>query len=185
MWQELLEFFFWAIGGDRLGTELAIGHMIVRAIIVFIFGLLIIRVGKRRFYGARTPLDLLMGIIVGSVLSRAINGTARFTETIAATATLVLLHWLFATLALHYNFVRQLSKGVPRLLIEDGAVHYEAMRVSKIGEGDLLEALHLKGFESPDQVKRAWLERSGQISVIPRRYQERMAGSTLHQEGET
>jgi len=130
MWQNLWDYFLWAIGGDTDASELAIGHMMARATIVFILGIIIIRIGKRRFYGARTPLDLLMSVVVGSVLSRAINGSARFTETIVATLTLVALHWLFSTIAFHSDFFSRLVKGAPRLLIEDGEMQYDAMRAS-------------------------------------------------------
>ncbi|MDQ4075638.1 MAG: DUF421 domain-containing protein [Chloroflexota bacterium] len=164
--QEFVDFFFWAIGGDRLGPERAIGQMMVRAAIVFIIGVVVVRLGKRRFYGRYSALDLLMAIIVGAVLSRGINGSARFTETIAATFTLVLMHWLLASLAFQFDRFGDLIKGSEYVLVEEGEIQWDAMRASKIDKNDLLEALRSKGVEELDEVKSAYLERSGEVSVI-------------------
>jgi uncharacterized membrane protein YcaP (DUF421 family) len=60
-------------------------------------------------------------------------------------------------------------KNSERELIKDGKIQEEAMRKSKIGENDLLEALRQKGqVEKPEQVKSAYLERDGNITVIPK-----------------
>lgn len=56
MWHQVSDFFFWLVGGDADENQLAIGQMIVRAIIVFVSALIIVRIGKRRFMGAYTAL---------------------------------------------------------------------------------------------------------------------------------
>jgi uncharacterized membrane protein YcaP (DUF421 family) len=168
MFENLWSYFTWAIGGDFISDDLTISHMIVRSAIVFLIGIVIIRIGKRRIFSAGTPLDLLMSIIIGSVLSRAINGNARFTESIVATVTLVALHWLISTVTYHSTRFNKIVNGEPRYLIEDGELHRSALRAAKISDADLQEALHLSGYESPEQISHAWLERNGEISFIER-----------------
>ncbi len=168
MWQQIGDFFFWMIGGDADENQLAIGQMIVRAIIVFISALIIVRIGKRRFMGGFTAFDTIMGVIIGSVLSRAINGSARLTETLAATLALVCLHWLFATLSFYSETFSGWLKGAKRELIKDGEVQWKAMRKSAIGKDDLMQAIRQTGgVESFEQVKSACLERGGLITVAP------------------
>jgi uncharacterized membrane protein YcaP (DUF421 family) len=168
MFEDLLSYLTRAIGEDLATSDLMIRHLIVRSAVVFIIGIFIIRIGKRRMFSAATPLDLLMSIIIGSVLSRAINGSAPFTETIVATMTLVALHWLFSTMTFHSPRFNKFVNGEPRHLIMDGELHRDALGAGKINQADLLEALHLSGFESPAQIRNAWLERNGEISFIER-----------------
>jgi uncharacterized membrane protein YcaP (DUF421 family) len=82
---------------------------------------------------------------------------------------LVVLHWLFAALAFRSDRFGTFIKGDHRKLVEKGEIQWEAMRKSHISKNDLLDAVrsagHLAGMEA---VEEAYLERSGNISVIKR-----------------
>lgn len=149
--------------------SLTIWQMSLRAIFVYIAGLAMIRVGEKRFIGKSSAFDVLLSIIVGSVLSRAINGSAAFFPTLGASILLVGMHWLFAAIAFRNEKFATLVKGTERLLIRDGEIQWSAMRKSHIGERDLLGALRSEAkLTDPSEVKEARLERNGEISVIPR-----------------
>lgn len=143
-------------------------QMSIRAVVVYIVGLAMVRVGEKRFLGKSSAFDVLLSIIVGSVLSRAINGSAAFFPTLVASIVLVGLHWLFAVIAFRNERFASLIKGNERVLIRDGEIQWHAMRKSHIGERDLLGALRTNGkLSEPREVKEARLERNGDISVIP------------------
>ncbi|MFW5709728.1 MAG: DUF421 domain-containing protein [Chloroflexota bacterium] len=147
--------------------ELTIWHMVIRAIVVYLSALLMVRIGEKRFFGKNTAFDIILGIIFGSVVSRAITGSSEFFPTLVAGLTLILLHWLFATLSFNFDWFGSFIKGNSRLLVKDGEILWEAMRKSHISEKDLMSALRLQGnIEKLDEVKEARLERSGNISVI-------------------
>lgn len=163
----ILDAFTDLIGGDADAGQLSVRHMIVRAIIVYAVSIVLVRVGKKRFMGSHTAFDVLMGIIIGSVLSRAINGSARFSESIAAALTLVLLHWLFALLALRFPRFSRAVKGSSRELVRDGEILWDQMRKGGIGKEDLMQALRQRtGTEELERVRFARLERGGEITVI-------------------
>lgn len=147
--------------------ELTIGHMVARAAVVFVAALLMVRVGEKRFFGKNTAFDIILGIIFGSVVSRAITGSSEFFPTLAAGLTLVLLHWLFATLSFHFDWFGTIVKGNSRTLVKDGEILWSAMRSSHISEKDLMSALRSQAnVDELDEVQEARLERSGDISVI-------------------
>lgn len=149
--------------------SLTILQMSLRAVVVYIAGLVMIRVGEKRFLGKSSAFDVLLSIIVGSVLSRAINGSAAFFPTLGASIVLVGMHWLFAAIAFRNDKFATLVKGKERVLIRDGEIQWSAMRKSHIGERDLLGALRSEGnVTDPSEVQEARLERSGDISVIKR-----------------
>lgn len=58
--------------------NLTIWQMSLRAVVVYIAGLAMVRIGEKRFLGKSSAFDVLLSIIIGSVLSRAINGSVHF-----------------------------------------------------------------------------------------------------------
>src|SRR5262249_54427455 len=126
------------------------------------------RLGDRRFLGKNAAFDVIFGIILGSVLSRTIVPSEEFSGTLVAGVVLVGLHWLFAVLAFHWDWIGRLIKGDAHRLVEHGRINWDAMRHDHITQKDLVAALHINGpTDSPQDVEAAWVERSGDISVIP------------------
>ena len=155
--------------------DLSFIQMAARALLVYLAGLVMVRLGEKRFLGKSTAFDVLLGIILGSVVSRAINGSAAFFPTLVAGFLLVGLHWLFAVIAFRSDRFGNLFKGHTRTLIREGEIQWDAMSKSHISRNDLLGALRANGnIEDPEQVKVARLERSGEISVIQRKQPPRV-----------
>jgi uncharacterized membrane protein YcaP (DUF421 family) len=163
----------WAAFGSLLGLERDLeevnsGQMVLRAVLIYAFALLLIRIASKRFLSKATAFDVIVGIMLGSILSRAINGSAPFIPTILAGAALLGAHSLFAALAYRTSFFGPLVKGEARLLIKDGQVQEDEMRAAKISEQDLEQALRLQARQAdPSKIQRAYLERNGSISIIP------------------
>ena len=153
------------LGADALSAW----QMAVRAVIVYAAALTMVRLGEKRFLGKSTAFDVILGVILGSVVSRAITGQSPFFPTLAAGFVLVGLHWVLAWAAFRSDWFGRLVKGTPRTLVQDGEIRWDAMRASHVSDDDLRSALRSQGgVEAPEAVKAARLERSGKISVLPR-----------------
>ena len=164
------------LGADQL----TVPQMLVRTVVVYAFTVLIVRWGEKRFFGKNTAFDLVLSIILGSVISRAINGGARFFPTLLASAGLVGLHRLLAVLAFRSDRLGDWIKGQTRVLVRDGEVDWNSMEESHLTEHDLLGALRLKGqIGDVSKVKVARLERSGDVSVIPRKGDPRVVDASI------
>jgi uncharacterized membrane protein YcaP (DUF421 family) len=154
-----------------LGLEIAdvgAGQMALRTVLIYAFTLAIVRLGSKRFLSQATAFDAILGIMLGSVMSRAINGSAPFVPTLVGGIVLVGLHCALAALAFYNPRFGTLVKGEPVLLIKDGHVQAAGVRQSSISDHDLAQALRLRGrLTDPSQVKLAYLERNGGVSVIP------------------
>jgi uncharacterized membrane protein YcaP (DUF421 family) len=163
------------LGIDVPAIDMDVGQVIARAVVIYLAGLLILRVGQHRFLGKNTAFDIVLGFVLGSMLSRAVNGSAALLPTIAACAGLVALHWLFALGSFRSKRFGTVVKGESRLLVRDGEIDWKAMRRGQIGIRDLEETLRSDGRAADvSQVREAYLERSGQISIIPKRRQPRV-----------
>jgi uncharacterized membrane protein YcaP (DUF421 family) len=78
------------------GPPLSAAQECARAALVFAYGLLLVRVAGRRVFGKWSALDIIVSIVVGSNLSRALTGDAPLWGTLAATTLLMALHWVLA-----------------------------------------------------------------------------------------
>jgi uncharacterized membrane protein YcaP (DUF421 family) len=150
-------------------------QMALRTIVIYAFSLLIVRLGSKRFLSEATAFDVIVGIMLGSVMSRAINGSAPFFPTLLGGVALIGIHWLLGVLAFHASWFGTLVKGSPVLLIKDGNIQQQGMRRAGLSEHDLQQALRLRSNQTdPTNVQLAYLERNGGISVIPRKYEPRV-----------
>lgn len=137
----------------------------IRAATVFVWGLALVRIAGRRIFGKWAALDIVVAIIVGSNLSRAITGNAPFAGTLSATALMVLMHWLLAILSSRYRTLAFITEGLPVKLIVDGKLHDNARLRHGVTENDIAEALRQSGVKSIEEVREMSLEPSGKLNV--------------------
>ena len=161
---------------DRIGLllglgvdDLSAGQMALRAGLTFIVTLAVVRVGDKRLFGKGTAFDIITAIMIGSVMSRAITGSSPLVPTWVAGLVLVGMHWLVGALSYHLDWFGPLVKGQPVLLVEDGQILREGMREGSVSRNDLEQAIRMQGSAAdPARVERAYLERDGSISIIPK-----------------
>ncbi|MGE5505552.1 MAG: DUF421 domain-containing protein [Actinomycetota bacterium] len=137
-----------------------------RAVVVMAFGLALVRMGGQRLFGKMSALDIIVSIIVGSNLSRALTGGAPLLATMAATALLTLLHWVLAQAAARSARLSRLLEGRTIRLGRGGGIDADGLARHGISRCDLDEALRAAGVETVSQTRLIALEPSGRITVI-------------------
>ncbi len=137
-----------------------------RAVLIFAFGLLLIRVFGRRVFGKWAALDIVISIVIGSNLSRTLTGNAQLWETLAATALLLALHWLLSHAVARSVRLSRIFEGKAIRLGEEGRVDALALKLHAVSEADLLEALRKAGIATSADAKLIILEPNGNISVL-------------------
>ena len=156
----------WAFGVGGSSVHINAPQMALRAVVVYAATVLIVRMGKKRFMSRATAFDVILGIMLGSMVSRAIAGTTPLAPTLAASATLLALHWLFSAGAVRWHGFGEAIKGRSRILVKDGRIDTDALRASHMSDRDLWEELRGKSISDLSEVEEARLERSGNLSVI-------------------
>jgi uncharacterized membrane protein YcaP (DUF421 family) len=138
----------------------------VRAAAVYLLALAAVRLGSKRFLSQASAFDVIVAIMLGSIMSRAVSGSP-FWPTVVSGAVLIAAHGLLAALAYRVDWLGPLVKGRPRLLVREGRVDREAMRQAGVSEHDLEQAVRLQAGETDlSRVRQARLERDGSISVV-------------------
>lgn len=153
-------------GSGLKPEQLDIGQVALRAIIIYVVTLAIVRLGKKRFMGRGSAFDVVIGIVVGSIAGRAITGNAPLANAMAATAVLLAMHWLLSSLAMRWHWFGVLVKGRNQLLVRAGKVDESALRREHLSHADLEEDLREKGRSNLADVREARIERDGKLSVI-------------------
>jgi len=153
-----------------IGTEpknLTFLQVSIRAVIVFIATLVMVRLGSKRSLAEKTAFDAVFIVIIGSMLARAINGSEAFFPTLGTGFVLVLLHRLFGFAAFYSHAFGILVKGKPLVLVQDGKLKRKNMLWEHISRHDLEEDMRLDAeTEDLSKIQIARLERSGDISFV-------------------
>jgi uncharacterized membrane protein YcaP (DUF421 family) len=156
-------------GGDYPQPPLELHQVAARAVVIYVIGLLIVRIGKSRLIARISSVDIILGFILGSLLARGITGSASISGTTVASAAVVACHSLFTSLAFRWHAFGTLLKGrYLRPLVIDGKMQFENMRRSHLSEHDVMEEVRLNGIHEISDVAYAYKERNGEISVIRR-----------------
>lgn len=148
-------------------ADLSLVQMSLRTCVVFTWGVALVRWGDRRLLGKNAGFDVLLIVVLGSVLSRAVNGQASFFPTLGVSALLIFLHHLLSVATCRWHPLSRWIKGVPRMLIRDGKIESDELARSRMSADDLEENLRLNGnVKDIAEVQEARLERNGTVSVL-------------------
>jgi uncharacterized membrane protein YcaP (DUF421 family) len=158
MWHNL-----WSIGSSW--QERA-----VRAIIVYVFLLVLFRIFGRRELGQLTGFDIIVLLTVSNILQNAMIGNDNsVTGGIVGAAVLLAANLTLALIVFRSRRAERLVEGTPKILIHDGQLQSAQIRTELLTEQDLLSAVHREGLDSFSEVRLAIAEPNGMISIIPRR----------------
>jgi uncharacterized membrane protein YcaP (DUF421 family) len=91
-----------------------------RAAVIFAYGFALVRIAGRRVFGKWAALDIIVSIIVGSSLSRAVTGNAALFGTLTAMTLLIGLHWVLSHAAARSPRLSRLLEGSAIELARNG-----------------------------------------------------------------
>lgn len=156
---------------DIFGVQhhLSTAQEAARAALIFSYGLLLLRLSGPRMFGHWSALDIVISIMIGSALARAMTGNAPLVGTMVASAVMAFLHVVLAHLVARNQTMAHVFEGEATTLIDHGRIDHRARKRNKISEADLREALREHGIDGEaktENVKRMMLEPSGKLSIV-------------------
>ncbi|UPT66785.1 MAG: DUF421 domain-containing protein [Sphingobacteriales bacterium JAD_PAG50586_3] len=142
-------------------------HMAARAVFVFFLAFGYVKIAGIRTFGKFSAFDNLTAIIMGAILARSIVSDQPFFPSLGAALVIVLLHRFISWATFKNHKLGAILKGRPLLLVKDGEVQMHNMSKERITEEDIKETMRRTTHCTRiDEIKEAYLERSGQISII-------------------
>lgn len=149
-----------------VGGQISAAQECARAVLIFAYGLALIRISGRRTFGKWSALDVIVSITAGSALSRALTGGAPLWGTLAATAVLIALHWIVARGVSQSERLSRLFEGAPVIIARDGTLNEDARLSHAISHADIGEALRRKGMTDVGDARHLTLEPNGMINAV-------------------
>jgi uncharacterized membrane protein YcaP (DUF421 family) len=140
-----------------------------RTAVIFAYALVLVRLAARPLSGKWSGIDIILSVILGPMLSRAITGTAPLLGTMAAAALVVALHWLVTHIAALQPMLSHAIEGKPIVLAEGGELPRGRSRMHAVSEADVAEGLRKVGLEQIEHTERIVLEPSGRLTVLKKR----------------
>ena len=143
---------------------------VIRAAVVYLVLLVLFRIAGKRCLAEVTTFDLVLLLIISEAVQQAlIANDNSMTNAFLLVSTLIGLNILFSILAKRWPFFDNLIDDVPLIIVRDGQLLHDRMQKERVAESDVLEAARAhEGLERLEQIKYAILERTGQITIIPK-----------------
>lgn len=152
------------------GKDLNALQMSCRGTVVFIIALILIRVSGRRSFGIRTPLDNIITISLGAILSRAVVGASAFVPVIVCCFVIVVLHRVFGWLVVSNKAFGKLIEGDKIQLFKDGKFINKNMKKGLVCEEDIMQGVRKSALtEDLNAIEQVFMERNGEISSIKKK----------------
>lgn len=152
---------------DVFDFRVSVIELVLRGSLVYWLLFLIFRFIMRRDVGAVGIADILLLVIVADAAQNAMSGGySTFSEGAVLVLTIVAWNWLLDWLSFRYSPVRRFVQPGRLTLIDRGVINRRNLRREFITLEELHEKLREQGIEKAAQVKAAYLEGDGQISVI-------------------
>lgn len=141
-------------------------EMVMRGTLIYLALFLLLRMMPNREIGSMGTADLLVIVLIADAAQNAMgSGYTSVTEGIVLVLTI--LFWSYVLDWLDYRFPQwHISGSRPLLLIRNGRILRRNLAAEKMSEDELIGQLRRHGVESASQVKKAYIESDGKISVI-------------------
>jgi uncharacterized membrane protein YcaP (DUF421 family) len=144
---------------------------IFRAAAIYLFLLVIFRIAGERTLTNMTTFDFVLLLIIAEATQQGLIGNDfSITKVFLVITTLVGIDIALSIIKKTFPLMDKLIEGVPLIIVEDGKPLKERMRRARVDEDDvLMAAREHQGLQRMDQIMYAVLERTGAISIIPKK----------------
>jgi uncharacterized membrane protein YcaP (DUF421 family) len=141
-------------------------ELVLRAVIIYVFLLVLLRFTGKRQVGQLSPFDLVLLLVLSNAVQNAMSGGDNsLLAGIILASVLVLLNSLVGLVTYKSRRLEALVEGRPEVLIHNGKLFTDVMQRERLTHHELNAALRAAGCSSVEEVHYAILENNGHISV--------------------
>ena len=164
--------------GD-LSLELVL-EIVLRTAFMYLYTFGLVRLLGKRGLGQLSPFELVIIVALGSAVGDPMfYADVPLAHGIVVISVVVALQRILVKVTERNKGLERLIESVPVLLVRDGVLIQEALDKEDLSENEVLMGLRDKGVEFLGEVRRAYLEPSGHISVFKQKSPASMGKSIL------
>lgn len=160
---------------DVFHLPVGVEEKVLRAVIIYVFLVAVLRVLGKRELGQANTLDLVVLLLVANAVQNGIIGADNsVTGAVIGALTLFVLNEAVNRASYAFPWFSRIVEGQPVTLISEGRVDRRALLRTGISLSELRSIARRQGFESLSTVHTAILETNGVVSMFredePHRY---------------
>jgi uncharacterized membrane protein YcaP (DUF421 family) len=142
-------------------------QIIVRSLVLFLFVWVVTRGMGRKELAELSSFELILVIAMGDLIQQGVTGDDRsLTGAMLAVATFALLTVAFSYLSFRSTKIARVAEGRPRIIIRDGEVFDDVVRVERLTLDEVKDAAREQGIADLRQIHLGVLEADGRFSFI-------------------
>jgi uncharacterized membrane protein YcaP (DUF421 family) len=143
--------------------------LVLRALVAFVFVLLLTRVVGRRELASLQPFDLILLVMIGDLVQQGVTqNDFSITGMLLVGSTIALLAVFVSWTSFRFPRLRPVLDGEPVVVVQDGEPIQKNLSRNRLTLDELRAAARQEQIASLDEVQWAVLETSGRISFIPK-----------------
>lgn len=137
----------------------------VRATVMYGYALLIVRLAGKRSIGNLTPIDFVVGLIIGDMFDDVIWAEVSIAKGLVGLTTIVLLHSLMTYATYRSTRLHHLLSSTPTQVILNGRMLPDALARERTPSGEVEMELRLQQEDQLSEIEQGCWEPSGQVSL--------------------
>lgn len=150
-----------------LVPDISIAEKLLRSVAVYTFLLVAFRLCGKRQLGQLSAFDLVVLLIISNVVQNAVIGNDNsLGGGLLGATTILLLNLLVAYVSFRFRRADRVIEHSPTVLVRHGRILRDNLRRERLGPRDLRAALRHHGVISIRDIRYAFLEEDGHVSVI-------------------
>jgi len=148
-----------------LDMDLDIWELVVRAAVVYVVLLLLMRISGKRTVGQFTPFDLLVVMLLSEAAGPSMGGKDQsLWGGLIVCVVLLTINGLVALTTTHFRAAEQILEGKAVLLGRDGVLFESVRKRHRVSNNEVDAALRASDCKL-DAMQTMYLEADGQITV--------------------
>jgi uncharacterized membrane protein YcaP (DUF421 family) len=141
--------------------------LVLRAIVMFLFLFVVLRVAGRRELASLSPFEMILLIVMGDLIQQGITQSDySVTGAVLVITTLVLMSIALQYLTFRFRRLEPVLEGEPILVVSDGELIENNLRRERITRAELEAEARLNSIFDLADVRYAVLETNGKISFV-------------------
>ncbi len=146
------------------------GLIFIRAIIIFVATLVVMRLMGKRQIGEMQPYELVITLIIADLacIPMADNSTPLLYGVVAI-LSVYLIHQIICFIDLHLPKAKSVVSGIPSIVLNKNGIDGDQLKKNNLDVSDLIESLRVEGYFALDAVEYALYEAEGTFSALPKK----------------
>jgi uncharacterized membrane protein YcaP (DUF421 family) len=143
----------------------------LRAVFIYFFIYLLMRIVGRRELSSLGPFDIILLVVIGDAVQQGLTqDDYSLTGTVIVVTAIALLQVFTSYLSFRFSFLRPVLEGKPIVIVQDGKPIEANLRRERLTVDEVMEEARTSAqISSLDEIQFAIIESNGSISFLEKK----------------